>query len=106
MNHLLRRRSPGIALGLLAIALCSACTLPGPKPDDGSQREGYGFAIYEPFDNSRDWGPGYLVGPPLRPKLYPNDYSNRSAGSVLHPATAPSIPTGSPNSDPPVAPPN
>jgi hypothetical protein len=62
------------------------------------------MTFYEPFDNSRDWGPAYLVGPPLNPKLYPNDHSSRSADSVLHPPRktdmAPSIPTTSPDSEP------
>jgi len=31
---------------------------------DGSTRMGPGFSVYQLYDNSRDWGPGYLVGPP------------------------------------------
>jgi len=88
---------------ILMLALCAACTVPGPPLDD-SGRQAYSMTFYEPFDNSRDWGPAYLVGPPLSPKLYPNDHSSRSADSVLYPpgksGVAPSIPTTSPDSVP------
>ena len=31
---------------------------------DGSARLSDQFSLYEFYDNSRDWGPSYLVGPP------------------------------------------
>src|SRR5208282_284623 len=49
-----------------ALALCAACTLPMSRSEDGGREQGYAVTVYEPFDNSRDWGPSYLVGPPLR----------------------------------------
>ncbi len=118
MNHALRATSPLTitaltitaltATALTALALCAACTVPVSRSEDGS-REGYAITLYEPFDNSRDWGPSYLVGPPLRPKLYSNDHGNRTADSVLHPAPgpvpAPSIPTRSRDATAPVPPP-
>jgi len=92
-----------VAACILALAFCAACTVPGPRLGD-SDRQAYSMTFYEPFDNSRDWGPAYLVGPPLSPKVYPNDYSSRSADSVLHPPRksdmARSIPTTSPDSGP------
>src|SRR5271165_4213086 len=100
------RASPLAVACLVTLALCAACTVPVPRSGDDGRAEGYAVTIYEPFDNSRDWGPSYLVGPPLRPKLFPNDHGNRTADSVLYPApgpvSAPSIPTRSPDADAPV----
>jgi hypothetical protein len=31
-----------------------------------SARVSNNFEVYAPFDNQRDWGPSYLVGPPSR----------------------------------------
>lgn len=108
MNRVLHATSPLAVAALMA--LCAACTVPMSRSEDGSRGEGYAITLYEPFDNSRDWGPGYLVGPPLRPKLYSNDHGNRTADSVLHPAPgpvpAPSIPTRSPDAAAPVPPPD
>jgi len=106
MSGRLQRSVPAFAW-ILTLVLVGACTVPGPRLGD-SGRQAYGITFYEPFDNSRDWGPAYLVGPPLSPKLYPNDYSSRSADSVLYPPrksdVAPSIPTISPDSAPPIPP--
>ena len=103
---MLRATSPLAVAGLMGLALCAACTVPVSRSEDGSREQGYAITLYEPFDNSRDWGPSYLVGPPLRPKLYSNDHGNRTADSVLHPAhgpvSAPSIPTRSSDAAAPV----
>jgi hypothetical protein len=94
---------------VLAAGLCvggCASTLVGA--DYGDHTNGYGVDFYEPFDNSRDYGPGYLVGPPNRPKLFPNDEGPNSSGKTLQlsPATdsAPSIPTTPPDRHFPPAP--
>lgn len=103
------RRTARLAVAsLAALVMCAACTVPVSRSADGDRTEGYAITLYEPFDNSRDWGPGYLVGPPLRAKLYPNDHGNRTADSVLHPAPgpapAPSIPTRTQDSAAPIPP--
>jgi hypothetical protein len=85
---------------LLALAVvvlfCADCTVTGAGQAPDGHTEAYGVTLYEPFDNSRDWGPSYLMGPPLRDKIYPNDDSNRTADSVLVPQRSrkavPSIP--------------
>lgn len=85
----------------VAVLSCSDCTVTGAGQAADGHHEAYGMTFYEPFDNSRDWGPGYLVGPPLRDKIYPNDDGNRTADSVLKPPESrravPSIPDGIPN---------
>lgn len=109
MNPIAPRAALPLAVaGLAALALCAACTLPVSRSEDGGREQGYAVTVYEPFDNSRDWGPSYLVGPPLRPQLYSNDHGNRTADSVLYPAhglvQAPSIPTRLPEAAAPVPP--
>jgi hypothetical protein len=51
----------GCAMGLLALFLdgCAAS-----RGYDGAVRLGNGINFYQLYDNSRDWGPSYLVGPP------------------------------------------
>ena len=44
------------------LLLSSGCAI-GPGYNDGVRRV-YNVNVYAPFDNSRDWGPSYLVGPP------------------------------------------
>jgi hypothetical protein len=44
------------------MALFSGCAL--MSMDQGQWHIGQNVNIYEPYDNSRDWGPSYLVGPP------------------------------------------
>jgi hypothetical protein len=103
-----RRFAPLRFASFAAFALSTACTVPMSRSPDGERPEGYAVTLEEPFDNSRDWGPGYLVGPPLRPKLYSNDHGNRTADSVLHPGqtpdSAPSIPTRTQDSAAPAPP--
>jgi len=52
------------AVALLAVSF-GGCTLMR-KPDDQRLHIGNNLSLYEMFDNSRDWGPSYLVGPPDR----------------------------------------
>lgn len=86
----------------------AGCAMTGASLGDGDHVDGYGVTFYEPFDNSRDYGPAYLVGPPLRDKQYANDHGNRTADSVLvpnhHSDDAPSIPTSTPDLNPPPSP--
>jgi hypothetical protein len=83
--------------------LCAACEIFGGGTHDAEQ-SGYSAAyqvnFYEPFDNSRDWGPGYLAGPPRATPRFDHD---RNAGiappDMAHlpasQASLPSIPTDS-----------
>ncbi len=56
-----QRRINRGALLLLALSFCGCATM---GPADGHLHLANHLNIYEPYDNSRDWGPGYLVGPP------------------------------------------
>ncbi len=49
-------------IGLLALCF-SGCTV-SPVRYDGGHRVSQNLGFYDLFDNSRDWGPSYLVGPP------------------------------------------
>ncbi len=89
---------------MLAIAMAvSACASYGQGAGYGDHANGYGVDFYEPFDNSRDYGPSYLVGPPNRAPLFPNDEGARSSGRTLKLAppsdATPSIPMAQPNRD-------
>ena len=101
MNHGTQLSAQRIALYGLGVALTAACTLSSSSDRMGQHPNDYGVDLYEPFDNSRDWGPSYLVGPPLRDRVYPNDNSNRTADSVLTPPASrravPSIPDAFPD---------
>jgi hypothetical protein len=46
-----------VTIGLTLSACVSGSDRPGIRVSDD-------FTYYEPFDNSRDWGSRYLVGPP------------------------------------------
>ncbi len=91
---------------LLVTSLCSACALSAGEP--GYQPNTYGVDFYEPFDNSRSYGPAYLVGPPNRAQLFPNDDGEGSSGHSIQllPSanSAPSIPSTPPNPDLPSSP--
>jgi hypothetical protein len=51
----------GAWLGVAAlIAGCAA----QPPSDEREMRLGDNLRLYEMYDNSRDWGPSFLVGPP------------------------------------------
>jgi hypothetical protein len=54
-------------LGLLGTLALSPAVLPGcavMHADEGQLHVGDSIDVYMPFDNSRDWGPSYLVGAP------------------------------------------
>ncbi len=97
MNHGTQLSAQRIALYGLGVALTAACTLSSSSERMGQHPNDYGVDLYEPFDNSRDWGPSYLVGPPSNAAEYPRSDFKRSPGNVirLSPATgsAPSIPS-------------
>lgn len=91
------------ALAVLLVAACSsACVFSGRNPDDDAPT-GYGITFYEPFDNSRDWGPGYLAGPPRGTMRYEHDQGRGSEEhSLVHTdtnGTAPSIPDATRSAD-------
>ncbi len=46
----------------LSFIVLNGCTM--MHADEGQLRVGDALNIYAPFDNSRDWGPSYLVGSP------------------------------------------
>lgn len=46
------------------LALSSGCVISTGYTE--GDRRGYDLHVYKLFDNSRDWGPSYLVGPPGR----------------------------------------
>jgi len=94
----------GTAALVLGFGFCAAgCASYGQGSDYGDHPNGYGVDFYEPFDNSRDYGPSYLVGPPNRAPLFPDDAGARSSGKTLQllpPSnSAPSIPSAQPDRD-------
>jgi len=52
------------ASAIALLVLSSGCAITARINDD--VRRGYDLHVYKLFDNSRDWGPSYLVGPPGR----------------------------------------
>lgn len=86
-----------IALCALGLALSAACTLSSADDRKGQHPNDYGVDLYEPFDNSRDWGPAYLVGPPNNAAQYPRRDFQRPPGNVIRlspgAGSAPSIPS-------------
>jgi hypothetical protein len=95
-------RAPAL---LLATSLFAGCAVSGGG-EPGYEANRYGVDFYEPFDNSRSYGPAYLVGPPNRARLFPNDEGARSSGRSLQmsPNPAPSIPSTPPNPSLPTSP--
>jgi hypothetical protein len=93
MNVVWKLPAVRAALLLLLVAPGGACVL------SGTGEHGYAVKFYEPFDNSRDWGPGYLVGPPRdrRPSEDDHGKSDSDHSVQLAPAThpLPTIPTHS-----------
>jgi hypothetical protein len=105
-----RALASGLALlaGVLAAGLWVAgCASTGQSDGSDDQPRGYGVDFYEPFDNSRDYGPSYLVGPPNRAPLFPHDEGARSSGKTLQllppPNPVPSIPATPPKKDQPAS---
>jgi len=97
MSHCRPLSAQRIALCSLGIALTAACTLSSSYDREGQHPNDYGVDLYEPFDNSRDWGPSYLVGPPSNAAEYPRSDFRPSPGNVVSLApgvgAAPSIPS-------------
>ncbi len=62
-NYYPRRLMYASATALLVLSFSGCAVRPGY---DDQLRVGNALNIYELFDNSRDWGPSYLVGPPGR----------------------------------------
>jgi hypothetical protein len=94
------------AAAILGVALSvGGCASYGQGSAYGDHANGYGVDFYEPFDNSRDYGPSYLVGPPNHAQLFPNDEGARSSGKTLQllpkPDAAPSIPSAPQDRDKP-----
>lgn len=56
-----RRLTYSSAIALLVLSFSGCAVRPGY---DHQFRIGNDLDIYKLFDNSRDWGPSYLVGPP------------------------------------------
>jgi hypothetical protein len=58
------QRARLLAAGVLELffVVLSGCAM--MHADEGQLRVGHALNIYAAFDNSRDWGPSYLVGAP------------------------------------------
>jgi hypothetical protein len=86
-----------IAVCGVGMALSAACALSSSYDRKGQHPNDYGVDLYEPFDNSRDWGPAYLVGPPSNAEEYPRSDWHRAPETVIRLApgagSAPSIPS-------------
>ncbi len=79
------------AIGLLTLWLGSCAASPAY---DRSTRVGPGLSFYPFYDNYREWGPSYLVGPPdhhFGDEARIDD--NRSAHINKPPAPPPEVPT-------------
>jgi len=87
MFHLLIYASAG---SLLILSSAGCATQSGYDHDSDLRSH---FHLYRPFDNSRDWGPGYLVGPP-------GQYSGRASGIDDRRATLPDKSIQESQSDP------
>jgi hypothetical protein len=87
MFHLLIYAS---AASLLILSSAGCATQSGYDHD--SDRRSH-FHLYKPFDNSRDWGPGYLVGPP-------GQYFGRASGIDDRRSTLPDKSTQESQSNP------
>jgi len=89
--------APGIALCSLVLALSTACAVSNVPDRQGEHPNAYGIDLYEPFDNSREWGPPSLVGPPTNAEEYPKSDFHRAPGTAIRLAppagSAPSIPS-------------
>ncbi len=88
-----------MALCGLALALSTACAVSNVDDRKGQHPNAYGVDIYEPFDNSRDWGPSYLAGPPSNAPEYPKSDFQQSQGPTMR-LTGPARPAPSIPSDP------
>jgi hypothetical protein len=86
-----------MAVCAIGMALSAACTLSSTYDRKGQHPNDYGVDLYEPFDNSRDWGPSYLVGPPSNAEEYPRSDFHRPPATEIRLApgagSAPSIPS-------------
>jgi hypothetical protein len=64
-----RRRTARVVAGVVAgtcigaAALLAGCAAQ-PASDEREVRVGDNLNLYDMYDNSRDWGPSFLVGPP------------------------------------------
>jgi hypothetical protein len=90
-------RSAGPFMGLGTAALIVGCAAQPPS-DEREVRVGENLQIYDMYDNSRDWGPSFLVGPPAHhlgdesriddTRLVPRSDSQAGTGAA-DPATPP-----------------
>jgi len=95
-----------LRIPLLAL-LCAGCAVQGGGYAFGGTNIDYGIRYFEPFDNSRSWGPGYLVGPPSNYRYSDGDQRSyralphpyRSAPPSKSPPSIPSLPRAPVQSD-------
>jgi hypothetical protein len=95
------RKWLGVGTCLGAAALIAGCAAQAPS-DEREVRLGDNFQIYDMYDNSRDWGPSFLVGPPAHhfgdesriddTRLVPRTDSQEGTGAS-DPATPPASST-------------
>lgn len=76
-------------------ALSSGCAISAGY-NDGVRRN-YDLHVYRVYDNSRDWGPSYLVGPPGRHFGYGARVDDQRSPTIDDPAppsdSEPPVPT-------------
>ena len=84
------------------LVLSSGCAITARLNDD--VRRDYELHVYRLFDNSRDWGPSYLVGPPGHHFGYGTRVDDRRSTTIDEPASPPEFDTPVPTLPLPVLP--
>ena len=72
------------ASAIALLVLSSGCAISARSNDD--VRRGFDLHVYKLFDNSRDWGPSYLVGPPGRHFGYGARIDDQRSPTIDEPA--------------------
>ncbi len=87
MSHL-RQALMGYGSSMMLLVSIGGCA--AYPAYDHTVRLSDDFSFFEPFDNSRDWGPNYLVGPPRPLMNRPTQGANQS---TMQARPLPSIPS-------------
>jgi hypothetical protein len=75
------------ASAIALLVLSGGCAISARSNND--DRRGYDLHVYKLFDNSRDWGPSYLVGPPGRHFGYGARVDDRRSATIDEPVSPP-----------------
>ena len=89
--------------GAIALLVLSSGCVIGTGYTEGDRR-GYDLHVYKLFDNSRDWGPSYLVGPPGRHFGYGARVDDRRSTTIDEPAPPADFDPPAPTPPPPPVP--